>query len=174
MIVPKLLDSQDTKLLLLARGVVLGRFAADSWAWAETLPHSEWTTSQAALFLTNLPFERRTWDHVDSLGEEVKSHYWKSVLPSARDVSPRDVERAVRCLLDQSRPMRAVDAIQQAIWVKCEVESSLIMEALEASLKQRGAGESPEPTFQTTRYYIQQLFLHFKTMLEWTNNGLPP
>ena len=161
-IVPKLLDSPDQSLALLAKGVVLGRFAEDSWTWAELQPLSEWPAGQTALFLTNLPFERRTWDFVDSLGEEVKNRYWRFIRPIAQQLSPEEVERAVKCLLDHSRPMGAVDVIRHAIWAKCEVESSLIMQALEAGSKPREGDQPSEPVFGNMRYHIQQLFLRLQ------------
>jgi hypothetical protein len=161
-IVPKLLDTGDSKFLQLARGVILGRVDADSWAWAESQPLSEWLPGQAAFFLSNLPFERRTWDLAESLGEEVKSRYWKSTSPFALELSPQDVERAVKCLLRQSRSMHAVTVITQSLWSKREVESPLIIEVLEGIIKQRGEGESTEPTPQSTGYHIQQLFLRLQ------------
>jgi hypothetical protein len=161
-IVPELLDDADERLSLLARGTVSGRFAADSWPWAESLPLSDWSQQQSASFLTSLPFERRTWDIADGLSEEVKTYYWRAVSPFVRDLSSEDVEWAVTCLMAHSRPLRAVEAIQQAIWGNCEVKTSFIVEALEANLKPRDQGSPPDPEWQTTRFHIQQLFLRLQ------------
>ncbi len=36
-----------------------------------------------------------------------QASYWKTVYPFVRELSPEDVERAARCLVAQSRPLRA-------------------------------------------------------------------
>jgi hypothetical protein len=159
-IVPDFLAPPVGKLNLLANGAVSGRFAADSWAWAASQPLTGWSPEQAAFFLTNLPFERQTWDLVDGHSEDVKTYYWKGVFPFVRSISSEDAERAVRCLLTYSRPLRAVEVIAQAHMLNCEIAAALTVEALEANLTK---GESVEPLLQTTRFHIQNLFLRLQS-----------
>lgn len=97
-----------------------------------------WNTRQIADFLLLAREERATWDIVVSCGAEVDRAYWAAASPSGwLRHDERDLEFALRRLLEASRPRTALQACDLGIE---KVEAKLLVEMLERML----AGEEPD------------------------------
>ncbi len=121
-----------------ASGVVWGRFRRDGWTWVEQTFASEgprgWPDPQKAAFALALPFGAATWDWVESWSEGAGAAYWEAVHRPWTE-EPRDVERAIRTLLDRSRPQAAFHLVVLST-ARSEGEAGiapgLMLEALQA------------------------------------------
>ncbi|MEQ9618879.1 MAG: helix-turn-helix transcriptional regulator [Deltaproteobacteria bacterium] len=152
-IIPQYLSSENTKIADFARGYVFGclrRKNRDNWEWVERLPINQWTPEQAGKFLISLQrFDRKTWDIISELSPEVSDYYWSHVSEFCREAKKENVEYAVSKLIEHKRPNQAIDVINMALFKKCELDSSLIMETL-AHLQQGISGH--------LGFEIQELF----------------
>jgi len=157
-ILPDLLTSDDENLAVVAQGYAGGRASDAGSEWVERQPLPKWTAEQAARFLILFPFERRNWDLVDRLGGDVSDFYWKHVYGYCHGGSKEDVAYAVSMFLNHDRPLQAVNVLSMALHQKCEVDSSALMETLEAGLKPDNENATPEPVPDPVGYEIQKLF----------------
>jgi len=157
-IVPTLLVSEDESAAAFAAGYVQGRFDDRGWDWASQLPLAEWSSLEAGNLVLQLPFERRTWELVAQLGDRVSDYYWTRTQRFCRDASKVDVEYALSMLLEHDRPAQAIRILAMASFRKCDLESSLIMEALEAGLKLREDGQCEEIPKHRFVFVVQRLF----------------
>jgi transcriptional regulator with XRE-family HTH domain len=150
-ILPLLLTSEKQKIKEFAVGYGQGRFAEASWRWIEHIGLSQWTPEQAGGFLAFVPgFERKAWEVVKQLGADVMPEYWRRVSAFYHNASTEDVEYAVSMFLKHNRPFQAVRVLDRALYDKHEVDSSLLLDTLEAGLK------SLDQNYDS--YEIQQLF----------------
>jgi len=133
---PKMLADKDHKIANLAAGYVWARFYTVGWVWIEQLSFKKWTIEQMGNLLLVLPFERKTWSLVESLGKEVIVYYWSARhFDVYRGKDPDELEYVVSMLLLNLRAFRAIDIICMALHNKCKVNTTLVMEALEGTLK---------------------------------------
>jgi hypothetical protein len=58
--------------------------------------------------LKNAPFMKSTWRHVDRLGQDVQSRYWKEFTPSWGRLEPDELNEMVERLLEVNRPRAAM------------------------------------------------------------------
>jgi hypothetical protein len=156
-VLPQYLDSETAELRQFAYGYCLGRFNRNGWEWIATLPVSDWTPQQAALFCSKaLPFERRTWDLVDGLGPETVSRYWQVVRGFIREPTESDLQFSVSMLLQEDRPLQAIAILAMTDSKKHSLSPNLVLEVLEAALR-IGADNQRDRPSQHLRYEIQQL-----------------
>lgn len=128
-ILPSLLTADGEQLRQFVRSYVWFRRYENGWEWVDGLDRSSWSPSQAARFLTILPFIQETWVRLaDWLGDN-ESEYWvsDSLIPYASAdeemdcgidqlIKHRRYGAAIRCLapinqrptLDTSRMARAL------------------------------------------------------------------
>ncbi len=134
-ILPSLLTSGKQKVATFAMGYGRGRFVDAGWEWIEQLGLVQWTPEQAGRFLAFVPeFERRTWEFIEQLGEDVAREYWSRTLDFCCNASTEEVEYGVSMLLKYNRPFHAVKMLDMALYNKHDIDSSLLMDTLEAGL----------------------------------------
>ncbi len=132
-ILPKSLSSNTNVEVNFGRGFVHGRLQSEGRTWAETLPLKEWSALEAGSVLVELDFTPQTWDLVGQQAQEVQDYYWIHTHGRYRDAKPEDVSFAANQLLAYQRPLAAIDVLQTAVFRKCEIETDLVMKALEAA-----------------------------------------
>jgi len=123
------------KLDLVAQSYVYARSAGD-WNWAVVLlgTNPDWETSKKVSLLWGLPVNGRTFDLVEKQNEGVQCKYWSGL--NYYFLSPNDRDKAgyvARKLLDNNRPLAAVDAAAQSLSGKGDrkgLDSSLVASIL--------------------------------------------
>jgi hypothetical protein len=156
LILPALLTSENQSLAEFAEAYGRGRFQDAGWKWINQIGLAQWTPEQAGRFLAFVfDFERKAWDFVEQLGENVIAEYWSRAFGLCFDAPAKDVEYALTMLLKSNRPFLAIRVLDRALRRKHEIDSSLLMDTLEASLKSQ---EKNPPVYE-----IQQLFKRLQT-----------
>ena len=155
-IIPQLLSSEIKNVAEFARGYVLGRFRRednDNWNWVNSLPLAEWSAEEAAKFVSALRcFGSKSWELVTQLGGNVTKCYWNEVPANYIEPKKEDVEYAVSKLVEYNRPFRAIDLLNTALFRRCDLSSSTLMNALDAGLE-----KNKEPIPNDIWYDVQQL-----------------
>lgn len=158
-ILPALLLSENQKNATFAIGYGQGRLVDVGWEWLAHLELNQWTAEQSGCFLAFVPFaERKTWGLVEQLGAEVIEQYWSRVFAFRFDTPPEDVEYAISMLLKYNRPFQAVRMLEMISNNDSDIASSLLMDVLEAGLKQCVEKKTEEATANQVGTEIQQIF----------------
>lgn len=177
-VIPQCLSSENHNLVEFGKGFFHGLLKADGWSWLEQLPLEKWTVQQAGSVLAELPLERRTWDLLARLTDEVQTYYWQHTGGFCHEPNPVDVTFAVVNLLQHRRAIQAIDVLNMAEHRKCVLATSLVMDALEAARNNDAAGELANRDPNHIRWAIQELITHLQDVdgvdrqrlasLEWT------
>lgn len=158
-ILPALSTSEKENISTFATGYGQGRFVDAGWEWIEQLGLVQWTPEQAGRFLAFVPeFKRRTWEFGEQLGEDVAREYWSWTPDFCRNASTEDVEYAVSMLLKYNRPFQAVQVLDMALHNSNQLNSTLLMDTLEAGLNSCVKKRSEEAELNHANYEIQRLF----------------
>ena len=171
-IIPALLSSDNKREKEFAAGVVCALFGQKDWDWVEALPLKVWQPEQSGLFLSILPFERKTWTWVDKLNTEAQAVYWGLVSESVRDGGKEDVEFAVTKLIHYGHPLQAIDVLNRALYDGCEIDPDLViktLETLETTLKGQNRIKLEEVTGSDVKYKIQELFEYLQARCSVTD-----
>lgn len=130
--------SADGALNYFARGVVVGKFYPNGWAWAKDViknSKSLQDPKNLAAFLNLLPLSVETWKYVDASSEEVQNLYWQNV--SAYGLVEEDqYSRLAEETIKAGRPYTAIEAL--SLYVEradSKPEPDLILRALEGFIK---------------------------------------
>lgn len=156
-ILPELLVAENDNIAKFASGYASGRFANKGWALVSSLPLTRWSAESVGKFALILDFDQKTWDLVSDLGTEVSDYYWSHISRFCRDPKKEDVEYAVSMLVKYHRPLQAIDVLTMALFKKCELDSSLLMNALDAGLDSWQDEKNIEPIPNIIWYKVQQL-----------------
>ncbi|MHB8521885.1 MAG: alpha-crystallin domain-containing protein [Limisphaerales bacterium] len=114
-LLPEKLLSNEEHERGIALGYADGRRAVDGDPWVESLPLEEWPAEAVAEFALTLNFDRTTWQMLRRRKPDAETLYWHRVRPWAGRLPEDELEEAVRALLQNGRPMAAVDAMSTAI-----------------------------------------------------------
>ena len=177
-VIPKLLASDNAKVAEFAVGYAHGRFSEEDWSWIDQLALDTWTAEEAGCLLGEVPdFDRRTWEMVSRLGNDVSKQYWSRVRRFCRDGNKEDVEYAVSMLLQHGRPYQAVNVLAMAFHEKLDIDPALLMETLESALVSHAVRPS-----QRIGYEIGEIFKRLQSdatvevprlaRLEWAFLGI--
>lgn len=152
-------ESRQERLFVL--GVVEARSRDAGPDWVVEMA-KQWPAAESANLLCGLPFSGQTWDALEGLDPAVAGFYWTQV--SARFVRDKEADgaRAIRSLLDASRPFAALE-LSGSILHRAKKEAlalalDLIAEILEASSASDPGAEAPA-LFGSAQYAVQQLFV---------------
>ena len=74
-----MLESEDEKLVLLARGFIWARRWSKGWEWVDQIDTANWSNKQIGQFLSYLPFTQETWKYSEQLLGEHEAEYWSMV-----------------------------------------------------------------------------------------------
>jgi hypothetical protein len=133
-VIPHLLCSENKQLESFAGAYAARRIDKSGRDWAEQLPTPEWTKEQIAAFARPMPFDERTWNWVEKAGTVVKKYYWETIGLWRVPNETEQVQAAVRLLIQANRAVGALELIVMALYRKTPVSSTLLCEALEATL----------------------------------------
>ena len=95
----------------------------------ESLPLEEWSAEATAKLALIFNFGRSTWQMLRRRKPEAEPLYWRRVNPWAGRLADDELEEAVGALLQNGRPMAAVDLISMAMLrrVRCAGRTSLAL-----------------------------------------------
>lgn len=128
-ILPKLLDTENSKLAQFANGFVLGKNQSLGWKWVDQINTSGWTPEQIGQFLVYLPFSQNTWTRSSQLLGQNEDVYWRKA-----DVNPYqaegDLDFAIDKLLEHDRPHAAISCINRMLRDKQPVDNVRTVKAL--------------------------------------------
>ncbi len=139
------IDQSPVRALLI--GFVAGRYERGGETWIDRyLPHglgSEWLASWKAEFTRGLPVNEKTWDLVESCGDETDEAYWKSV--SVHPISDvATAEKAISKLLKYGRPYAAIDLISFHVMdKKSQINRQLVLKVMQEAFHHDPGQESP-------------------------------
>ena len=114
-LLPEKLLSKDEHERGIALGYAAGRQAVEGKTWVEVIPLEGWSAEAVGEFALILNFERQTWQMLRLRKPDAEAFYWRRVRPWAGRLSESELEEAVNALLQNGRPMVAIDSISSAI-----------------------------------------------------------
>src|SRR5262249_40665859 len=109
-LLPEKLVSADEHERAIALGYAAGRRDSEGDAWVERIPLEEWSAEEAGEFALIFNFERQTWEMLRRRKPEAEKFYWRRVRPWVVKLTDGELEETVSALLQNGRPMAAVDA----------------------------------------------------------------
>lgn len=149
-ILPSLLTNENKRLAQFVGGYVWSRQYSLGWAWADDLDKSGWSVSQAATFLSYLPFVHEAWSRAATLLGDSEREYW-----SRASVNPYqtegDIVAAIDKLIEYGRPHAAIDCLNRMLHEKRPLDKSRSVKALMAALS------SVEPSYAMDAYRITEI-----------------
>jgi hypothetical protein len=132
-ILPKLLETENSKLAQFASGFVWGRYRSQGWVWVDKIDTSGWSTEEKGQFLSYLPFTYETWKRSDELLRENESEYW-----SKASVNPYqaegDLNLAIDKLVEHGRPNAAISCLYRILNDKQPLNIEQTVKALLAAV----------------------------------------
>ena len=127
-LLPALLETENTKLALLASAYVSCRQDVNGWEWVDGFDKSNWSITQISQFLSYLPFTKETWHRAtDWLGKSEKEYWIKT---SARPYRTDDFGFAIDKLIAYDRPHTAIEWL----YSKKPLDKSRSVKALMAAI----------------------------------------
>lgn len=154
----------DEKIRALLLGFIWSRFQAGGWQWVDKsiTKFSQRSVQQRVDFLCGLPFEKRTWDLVASLGKETELLYWKQVRGYWNNFDKNECEELARKLLEVGRVFRSLDIVTLYLVGKNNKNSSisaqLLVEILERAIFKEEGSIEPIPDFYSLQSDVEQIF----------------
>ena len=139
-ILPALLETEKTKLALLASAYISYRQDVNGWEWGDGFDTSNWSAAQIGQFLSYLPFTKETWHRVtDWLGKSEKE-YWRktSAYPYQTD---GDLGFAIDKLIEYRRPHAAIACLSKMIHSRQPLDKIRSVKALMDAISSQ---ESPQ------------------------------
>jgi hypothetical protein len=133
-LLPEKLVSEAENERAIALGYAIGRRTAEGDSWAQSLPLEQWTADAVGEFGLSLPFGRATWQQLRSRKPEAESAYWRRVSPSVWQLNDDDLEEAVSALLQNGRPMAAVQALSMAIHAHKKPSWKIVVDTVDLAL----------------------------------------
>ena len=128
-ILPALLETENTKLALLASAYVSCRQYINGWEWVDGFDTSDWSAAQIGQFLSYLPFTKETWHRVTNWLGKFEKEYWSKT--SARPYhTDDDLGFAIDKLIAYDRPYTAI----QWLYSKKPLDKSRSVKALMAAI----------------------------------------
>lgn len=125
----------DGPLSFLATSYLSAKSHKD-WDWAQHIleENQEWSNDKKTSLLWSLPVVGKTFDLVEKQKDDIQHKYWYGLQSYFLNSDEKGkVPYVARKLLENSRPLAAIDAVAQIIWGKHEtneLESSLVADIL--------------------------------------------
>lgn len=182
-------DSLETELIVWAvpalvektkrfgMSLISALFVKKGWDWAERVFITDfwerWNASERAVFLSSLPFTKRTWDSAERFGRDVEAAYWKAVHPWGKQDEENMLYAAAK-FMEHGKPLRALDNIfRHGKGESCTASSALIADVLAACVKtyseERGGGHSDYLITQAHKVLTQRMDIDPQriALIEW-------
>ena len=107
-ILPALLETENTKLALLASAYVSCRQYINGWEWIDGFDTSNWSVAQIGQFLSYLPLEKETWNRAKNWLGSNEKEYW-SKISANQYPNDDDLGFAIDKLIAYDRPHTAIE-----------------------------------------------------------------
>jgi len=133
-LLPKNLHTEDKTVAQFIGGFVGGRFRKSKWEWVDSTVMREWSLDQKTSFFVFLPFERETWERVDSFLGDQASKYWRQANADPYQCQD-DIGDAVQRLLQHDRPRAAIQCLERSALQKGAATPAIVSRALIANLR---------------------------------------
>jgi transcriptional regulator with XRE-family HTH domain len=130
--------SDDAHERDLAHGLIISAFNALKEPWADALiaraEEGGWGDVALLTILRALPMNRWIWDHVERIGGELETTYWKRAPVYWMSQDSGDVAYAIRRLIDVGRARNALPLTSRG--AKVELPTALLVQALQEAARQ--------------------------------------
>jgi hypothetical protein len=155
----ELIESVDVDYRQFAISYVAGAFCVRGFGLLDHLGLESQSPDTAARVLCAIPFERATWEWIDShLRQPFRDAYWNRCFGLVGGESQDDVTYVTERLMQAGRPFTAAEVLQMAMR-KTTVDNELIYRVLEMGLS---VEHNREKSNQPDSYTIQQLLKHLQ------------
>jgi hypothetical protein len=138
-LLPERLLSRDDHQRGIALGYATARQAIDGDVWVQNLPLEKWSDEAVGEFALVLSFGRPAWQMLRRRKPDAESFYWRRVRPWAGRLPEDELEEAVTALLQNGRPMVAVDALSTAIGCRKKPKWKTVADAVDSASKSPGS-----------------------------------
>ena len=139
-ILPALLETENTKLVLFASDYIRSRQNINGWKWVDGFDTSNWSVAQIGQFLSYLPFTKETWQRAtDWLGKSEKE-YWSRTSANPYHTDD-DLGIAIDKLIKYGRPHTAIKCLRQMKYYKQPLDKAQSVKALMAAI----SSQEPSP-----------------------------
>lgn len=142
LVLPSLLESDKKSLAQFVNGFVWSRFHTVGWSWVDKISTSQWSPTQVAQFLSNLPFMQETWARAASLLGTKESFYWEKANANPYQADT-EVGQALDKLIEYGRPFAAIRCLYMMVQNKQLFDKEKAARALLGALESK---ESPHAT----------------------------
>jgi hypothetical protein len=146
-LLPDNLLSKDIHKRNIALGYAAARRAVEGDAWVENLPLERWPAEAVGEFALILNFDRSAWQMLRRRNPDAETFYWRRVHPWAGRLSEDELEEAIKALLQNGRPMVAVNALFAAIHNHKKPSWRIVADAVD--LASTSPVESTDSNFNT-------------------------
>lgn len=160
-ILPSLLVSPDEKLALFAKGYAWGRWRKNKMEWLGSLETKGWSADQLGQVLALLPFKQETWNFVAAQGAEVEDWYWGKSPIFSRGNDAEEAKYAVGRLIKHNRPAEAIQVLGMALHDNADLDSSLLMDALQCRPEDMALNYS-----SMGKYYVHRIIQELQGKVE--------
>ena len=128
-ILPALLETESTKLALLASAYVSCRQDVNGWEWVDSFDKSNWSITQISQFLSYLPLKKETWNRAKNWLGSNEKEYW-SKISANQYPNDDDLGFAIDKLIAYDRPHTAIEWL----YSKKPLDKSRSVKALMAAI----------------------------------------
>ncbi len=145
-ILPALLETENTKLALLASAYVRCRQDVNGWEWVDGFDTSNWSAAQIGQFLAYLPLEKETWNRAKNWLGSNEKEYW-SKISANQYPNDDDLGFAIDKLIAYDRPYTAIKWLSN----KKPLDQARSVKVLMAAIS------SQEPPREISKYNIIEI-----------------
>ena len=149
-ILPALLETENTKLALLASAYVSCCQNVNGWEWVDGFDTSNWSAVQIGQFLSYLPLEKETWNRAKNWLGSNEKEYW-SKISANQYPNDDDLGFAIDKLIEYDRPYTAIRYLCQMKHNKQPLDKARSIKALMAAIS------SQEPPQEISEHNIIEI-----------------
>ncbi len=126
-----IINDDNIKIVQFIGGYISGKHRMEGWTWFDRIYTDSWTMEKKAMILSNLPFEKDTWERVAQFLGDDQSLYWlkTDVRPFSNTDNP---QLAISKLIEYGRSNEAAQCIHYSIDMGVAIEPKLIIACLKA------------------------------------------
>ncbi|MEN8132388.1 MAG: hypothetical protein ABFS45_19860 [Pseudomonadota bacterium] len=149
-ILPSRLVIENQQLEKFIGSYVWSRQSRLGWVWVDELDKKDWSVSQVAHLLSDLPFTDEAWKRVNILLGESEGEYWTRSSANPYHTEG-DIGVAIDKLIEYGRPHAAIDYLDRMRHDKQPLDKARTVIAL------LDAASSEEPSYAVDAYRIVEL-----------------
>ncbi len=156
--IPPLLLAEEVELRQFARGFLGSCFDEQGWPWLEGQDLDKWPAAQSAELLSIISFQPRVWELAASIGSEADRLYWKKTWCHAHKLGVAEVNHVVAKLNEAQRALSVLDFLDGALHSSIELETELIIGALERVLTSDEPIEEKPGDVTMVQHHLGELY----------------